>query len=374
MLQNKIYQNFFIEIFRTFLTIVFGLSIIALTVRSVNFLDLIVDSGYPLLVYFQYSFLNLFGLAPKFIPLAFLLSIIIFILKHINDREFDVLWVSGVKKIEIVNLFFLTSIFIVFIYLIFSIFLTPSALNHSRQLLNKDNLNSFLPTIRSKQFSDSFKGFTYIVEKKINNEVQNIFLHDKGGNLKNLASNNSDNSDVTIIAKEGIVRDREMFLINGNIISSKKDNTENEILKFEQLKINLDNFVTSTVKQPKLQETSTIQLMSCFFSSNQNLKICKDEAKKEILPILIRRTVLPFYIPVVSLICSLLLLKSQKNYKKKISIFLLSFVVLILTELIIRYTGLNYFLRISYIMAPLIMLASLYSLLVYKFNTETKIA
>ena len=177
MLQNKIYQNFFIEIFRTFLTIVFGLSVIALTVRSVNFLDLIVDSGYPLLIYFQYSFLNLFGLAPKFIPLAFLLSIIIFILKHINDREFDVLWVSGVKKIEIVNLFFLTSIFIVFIYLIFSIFLTPSALNHSRQLLNKDNLNSFLPTIRSKQFSDSFKGFTYIVEKKINNEVQNIFLH-----------------------------------------------------------------------------------------------------------------------------------------------------------------------------------------------------
>ena len=373
MLQNKIYQNFFIEIFRTFLTIVFGLSIIALTVRSVNFLDLIVDSGYPLLIYFQYSFLNLFGLAPKFIPLAFLLSIIIFILKHINDREFDVLWVSGVKKIEIVNLFFFASVFIVFIYLIFSIFLTPSALNHSRQLLNKDNLNSFLPTIRSKQFSDSFKGFTYIVEKKINNEVQNIFLHDKGGNLKNLTSSNSDISEVTIIAKEGIVRDREMFLINGNIISSRKNNTENEILKFEQLNINLDNFVTSTVKQPKLQETSTIKLMSCFFNSNQNLSICKDEAKKEILPLLMRRIVLPFYIPVVSLICSLLLLKNQKNYKKKISIFLLSFVVLILTELIIRYTGLNYFLRISYIVAPLIMLTSLYSLLVYKFNTETKI-
>ena len=373
MLQNKIYQNFFIEIFRTFLTIVFGLSIIALTVRSVNFLDLIVDSGYPLLIYFQYSFLNLFGLAPKFIPLAFLLSIIIFILKHINDREFDVLWVSGVKKIEIVNLFFFASVFIVLIYLIFSIFLTPSALNHSRQLLNKDNLNSFLPTIRSKQFSDSFKGFTYIVEKKINNEVQNIFLHDKGGNLKNLTSSNSDISEVTIIAKEGIVRDREMFLINGNIISSRKNNTENEILKFEQLNINLDNFVTSTVKKPKLQETSTIKLMSCFFNSNQNLSICKDEAKKEILPLLMRRIVLPFYIPVVSLICSLLLLKNQKNYKKKISIFLLSFVVLILTELIIRYTGLNYFLRISYIVAPLIMLTSLYSLLVYKFNTETKI-
>ena len=47
MLQNKIYQNFIIEIFKTFLIILFGLSIIALTVRAVNFLDLIVDNGYP---------------------------------------------------------------------------------------------------------------------------------------------------------------------------------------------------------------------------------------------------------------------------------------------------------------------------------------
>ena len=222
MLQNKIYQNFFLEIFKTFLTIVFGLSIIALTVRAVNFLDLIVDSGYPIITYFQYSFLNLFGLAPKFIPLAFLLSIIIFILKHVQDREFDVLWISGVKKIEIVNLFFLASIVVLVIYLIFSIFLTPYALNKSRQLLGKDNLNSFLPTIRSKQFSDSFEGFTYIVEKKINNEVKNIFLHDKGNNLKNLSSNNSSVNDVTIIAKEGVVQERRMFLLDGQIITSKK--------------------------------------------------------------------------------------------------------------------------------------------------------
>ena len=83
MLQNKIYQNFFIEIFKTFLIIVFGLSIIALTVRAVNFLELIVDNGYPVTVYFQYSFLNLFGIAPKFIPLAFLISMVIFVVKHV---------------------------------------------------------------------------------------------------------------------------------------------------------------------------------------------------------------------------------------------------------------------------------------------------
>ena len=43
---------------------------------------------------------------------------------------------------------------------------------------------TLLPTIRTQQFSDSFKGFTFIVEKKQNNNLQNIFLHDKGDNSK----------------------------------------------------------------------------------------------------------------------------------------------------------------------------------------------
>ena len=103
MLQNKIYQNFFLEIFKTFFIILFGLSVIALTVRAVNFLDLIVDNGYPVLTYFQYSILNLFGIAPKFIPLAFLVSLTIFILKHTEDSEFIILWTSGVKKINVVQ-------------------------------------------------------------------------------------------------------------------------------------------------------------------------------------------------------------------------------------------------------------------------------
>ena len=123
--------------------------------------------------------------------------------------------------------------------------------------------------MRSNQFSDSFKGFTYIVEKKINNEVKNIFLHDKGNNLKNLSSNNSDVNDVTIIAKEGIIQKRKMFLLDGQIITSKKNNNENEILEFEQLNIDLGNFVTSTVKQPKLQETSSLKLMKCLMKKNK---------------------------------------------------------------------------------------------------------
>ena len=373
MLQNKIYQNFFIEILKTFLVIVFGLSIIALTVRAVNFLDLIVDNGYPVSTYFKYSFLNLFGIAPKFIPLAFLLSIVIFILKHIEDSEFVILWTSGIKKIQVVNLLFFTSLIVLLFYIVLSAFLTPIALNKSRQLLSEDQLNSFLPTVRTQQFSDSFKGFTFIVEKKINNEIQNIFLHDTGKNLKNLSPNISSESNTTVVAEKGIVKERKMFLFNGQIISSKSSNEETEIIRFEQLNIDLSDLVTTTIKQPKLQETSTLTLISCLFSKSQNPEICKKDVDKEIFPILMRRIVLPFYIPVITLVCSFLLLKNQRIYSNKISIFIYGFIILLLTELLIRYTGLNYLLRIFYLIMPVSLSLFFYFFLNYKFSKESKI-
>ena len=372
MLQNKIYQNFFLEISKTFFIVLFGLSVIALTVRAVSFLDLIVDNGYPIITYFQYCLLNLFGIAPKFIPLSFLISLIIFILKHIEDSEFVILWTSGVKKIEVVNLFFLTSIVILIFYLILSTFLTPFALNKSRQLLGQDSLNNFLPTIRSQQFSDSFKGFTFIVKKKFNNEIENIFLHDTGNNLKNLSANTKNVSSITVIARKGVVEERKLFLFDGQIISTKKDDADNEMIKFEQLNIDLDNLVTTTIKKPKIQETSTLKLLNCFFKKNNTLKICGEDGKKEIIPILIRRLILPFYIPVVALISSLLLLKNQKIFYNKISIFMYGFLVLIFTELIIRYTGLNQLVKYLYVFTPFFLLAYFYFFLNYKFLKETK--
>ena len=212
MLQNKIYQNFLVEIFKTFFMILFGLSLIALTVRAVSFLDLIVESGYPVYTYFYYSILNLFGITPKFIPLSFLLALTIFILKHIQDSEFIILWTSGVKKIFVVNLFLTISIIILIIYLILTTIVTPLALNKSRQLLSNDTINSFLPTIKTQQFSDSFKNFTFIVENKSGNELQHIFLHDKGNNFKNLSSNLSQIAETTILAENGIVEENKMFL------------------------------------------------------------------------------------------------------------------------------------------------------------------
>ena len=44
---------------------------------------------------------------------------------------------------------------------------------------------------------------------------------------------------------------KKMFLLNGQIISTKKDGSENNIIKFEQLDIDLSNLTTSNNKKTK---------------------------------------------------------------------------------------------------------------------------
>jgi len=376
MLQNKIYRNFIKEILKTFFVILFGLTIIAWTVRAVNFLDLIVESGYSIATYFQYSALNLLGILTKFIPLSFLLSLIIFIIKKIQEKEFTILWTSGIKKLTLVNLFFVVSIFILFLYLIFSTFITPMALQKSRYLLNKENFNSFLPTIRIQQFSDSFEGFTFFVEKKINNKIENVFIHDESNVLKNLTSDQSNKNSTTIVAENGIIQERKkLILFNGQIISTQKENLKNNVIKFEQLNINLENLSTDTIKIPKLQETSTYDLLQCFLKTNkEKILNCKKSAEKEIKTVLNRRFVLPFYIPIISLLCSFLMIRAEekKNYFfNKYTIFSLSFLILLYAELIVRYTGISKIVNVLFMISPLILIPIFYSLLIYKFANES---
>jgi len=377
MLQNKIYQNFIKEILKTFFVILFGLTLIAWTVRAVNFLDLIVENGYSISTYFQYSFLNLFGILTKFIPLAFLLSLMIFVVKQIQEKEFLILWTSGVKKIKIVNLFFLISIFVLIFYLIFSTLITPLALNKSRTIIRQNNFNSFLPTIRAQQFSDSFTGFTFIVEKKSKNNIENVFIHDDSNTLNNLTTNKKGNVSTTISAKNGLVEEKRMILFKGQIISSKKDNSKNEIIKFEQLNINLENLQTGTIKQPKLQETSTLKLLKCMNDSiDEDVGYCKKntKTKKEITTVLNRRILLPFYIPIVALLCSFLLIKTKAKrnfFLNKYSIFVLSFIILLYAELIVRYTGISKIIGTLFTISPIILIPIIYLSLIFKLSKES---
>ncbi len=371
MPQNKIYKNYLIEIVKSFFLVLFGFSIIAVTVRAVSFLDLVVESGYTLSIYFQYSLLNVFGIAPKFIPFSFLIAVSLFIIRHIKDSEFIILWSSGVKKIDLVHKLFLISFIFLILNLIFSSILTPFALNKSRQLLSNGDFNFFLPTVKTQQFSDSFEGFTFVVEEKINNEIRNVFLHDKGRNLNNLSSNSNEITETVITAENGLIENKKMFLFNGEVISTDKD-LNSEIMKFDQLDIDLSNLKTTTIKEPKIQELSSLKLFSCFSNKLDTENFCNKSFNKEIVSVLNRRFIIPLYIPVLSLCCSFLLIRSKERYLNKFSIFFYSFVILLFTELAVRYTGLNKFIMMSFILIPFLLSLIFYFFMFHKFNKENK--
>ena len=125
MFKNKIYNYITLELIKSFILILFSLSLIAWTVRAVNFLDLIVDSGYSTSTYFIYSILNLSNIMTKFISLSFLLALLLTIIRLERQNELLVLWTSGVGKYKITNLFFSISLIIFLIYIIFSTIITP---------------------------------------------------------------------------------------------------------------------------------------------------------------------------------------------------------------------------------------------------------
>ena len=162
-----------------------------------------------------------------------------------------------------------------------------------------------------------------------------------------------------------------LVMFNGQIISTK-ENFENEIIKFEQLNIDLSSLSNTTIKKPKIQETDTITLIKCLFDkSSKQTDFCNEDFKKEILSTLNRRIIIPFYIPVISLICSLLLIKSKKNFFQNLSVFSCSFLILLFTELAVRYTGINSFILYTFVLMPFSLLFLLYIFLIYKFSNET---
>ena len=87
MLKNKIYSYLFNEILKNFITVLLTFTAIAWTVRAVNFLELMVDDGYNSLVYFKYSVLNIPNIVARFVPLSFLISLTISIIRFEKKQE-----------------------------------------------------------------------------------------------------------------------------------------------------------------------------------------------------------------------------------------------------------------------------------------------
>ena len=123
----------------------------------------------------------------------------------------------------------------------------------------------------------------------------------------------------------------------------------------------------------KIQETSTVKLVGCLNNNYFNDINCKGGFKEEILPTLSRRIIMPLFIPVITLIASLLLIKSKNKYfYSKVGIFSYGFLILLYAELAIPYTGLNKIFANIFIISPLILSVIIYTFIQLKLSGESK--
>ena len=91
------------------------------------------------------------------------------------------------------------------------------------------------------------------------------------------------------------------------------------------------------------------------------------------IEILARRVGMPLYIPMVSLICCFLLINIKENKYRQFTKYFnfgLGFLILVLAEILVRYSGFSKLNTFVYFLIPLISTPFIYILLIRKFAFE----
>ena len=372
-MRNTINRYFFKEFISLFTLILISISIIVWVVQAVNYLDFVTEDGHAFGVYFTFSILNIPKVLNRLIPLVFLISLLVTILQFENNNELLVFWTAGLNKIRLVNLAFKISILITLFQLFLSLTVNPTSLNFARSILKSSSISLLPSLVKEKKFNDTVKDLTVFVEKKKDNgEMLNVFLRDDTSGTE---------LSKTIIAKRGYIIKRNgqniLVLFNGTIQTEKKNNKIN-FLNFDKTEINLSSFSTKTTTFPKIQENNTLSLLNCIkpFLDEGKTTLKKFQCRARIDDItaeLNRRLGMPLYIPFISIIiCYLLSSRKESKYFsfQKYIVFTAAFIVLVLAEIMVRYSGQSVIYSIIYYSLPLslILLNYLYLIRIFKFE------
>ena len=383
MLSNKIYKHFFLELSKYFFLVLFTFSAIVWAVQAVNFLDLIVEDGHAVSLYLNYSLLNIPKILTKFIPLSFLLALVLTILKFDSENELMILWTSGLNKIKITNFFLKIALIVTLVQLLLAAFINPNVLNYSRSLIKDSDLDLISSAIKTNEFNDTLEGLTMYVEEK--NELgimKNIFIRDDSHKLSTIESQEETNS-LTIFAKKGRLNNetKNSLILENGTIHSENQSKEIQVIKFKKTELFIDNLKTKSIIYPKIQETSSTILLNCFFKKtthallegHRNLKCHGEEERVEVLAEINRRFGMPLYIPLLALLSSFLLVSREESKVKswyKYFYFGLAFSILITAEILVRYSGKSLTHGLFYYLLPLFCIPVVYIELVRRFYYE----
>ena len=357
-MKKLIFRNFAKDTLNFFIIMCLIVGVIVWTLQAVNYFDFVSQDGHGLKTYFSYIILNFPKIIHRIIPFIFFISLFYILNEYESKNELQIFWTFGITKIDFANKIISLSIILTIIQILFGSYLSPLTQFKGRELLKNSNIDFFTSLLKEGKFINAVDGLTIFIDKKNEDGSYNdIFIDDS----------TKENSKM-IYAKNGILIDNEkqkiFKLLNGRVINNEKSKIN--IFDFDQIDFNLKTFDTNTIIVPKIQEISSLRLLSCFF---KNIKIEKfdsfncDKTILEVKQELLKRLYKPIYIPIIGILtCFLIINSSNKiNYKKiRNLVFITTFIILVISEASLRYSVSSEILFYIYLIFPWFIFISSY--------------
>ena len=363
------------EIFLFFLISSIALTLIIWVIQAVNYLDIVTEDGHSFKVYFLFTLLSLPKIFSQSLPFVFFLSVFYIVSDYEDKNQLLIYWSYGVNKLQVINQIIQLSLIFVIFQIIFSTIAVPYTQDKSRSYIRSSNLDFFPNLIKPKKFIDTVKGLTiFIEEKNKDGSFNKIFLKDE---------TNTNNVQIIIAEKGNIILkdDKKILLLNNGEILKVNKNNKTTSFNFRTTQFNLENYSSKTTKTPKVQEIATIDLIKCFDFLKKNLDTsvvirslnCNSNFLKNIYQELFKRMYLPVYIALIGLIASLILLKSKNTqgyFSFKVKIFLTGIFFIILSDILLNYTGNKIINNLIYIVIPVFSFLIIYQILFLKLRKK----
>ena len=338
-------------------------------IQGVNLLDIITEKGHAISVYFFYTLLNVPKIFSKLLIFTYFLTLFVILGRYEENNEILVFWTNGIKKISFINFIGKFSILIVFIQLILNLYVVPYTQNLAQNYLKNSSMDFLPKLIEEKKFSNVLENLTIFVEEHDEDgELKGIYIKEKLGN---------DEYKIIISNKGRLVQDSDGLnfkLLDGKITNI--NNSGNYNIGFKETIYKLTNLNSKTRQSNKLNEMKTSFLLIClknFLENRKNINLrCggeNDFLMKDIYEEIFKRMINPIYIIVLSLISSLIILKSKISYLQtyyKSFLFITGFVIIILSELSYKLLNLTFISEVFSILLPFICILFFYLFILFK--------
>ena len=374
-MKKILFRKLLLDCLTFFLIALLSASIIIWVFQAVNFLDIMIEDGRDYLVYINYSLLNFPKILSKVLPFVFFFSFFYIISKYELNNELIIFWNFGVNKFQLINFLFKFSIFLALLQILLSAFIVPKSLDTARSFLRSSSVNFLENFIKEKKFNDTIKGVTIYSDSK-----------DDNGNLKNIYLKKDDSKDsfqITYAKKGNFIQSNNnqiLVLYEGETINVVNNKITN--FKFSKSNFNLKNLKTNTTTYIKTQEVSSLKLFKCFLRLNNYrffnidtkdiiIENCKSENLNNIIKELYKRFIIPFYLPTLMLIILFLILRSKESinyFNYRIFIFILGLLLIISSEMTLRFIHNDFLKNIKIFSLPLIVISCIYMIFYYYLN------